>query len=126
MSSKVPQSLRIWFLIHFFVDIIFAIPLLLIPSWILGRLSIVTTETITARLVGAALMGIGGASFFSYKKSKESYDILLTLKIIWSVTALIALALSLYAGAQNILWLIIGIFAIFSAVWIYYKIKLRN
>ena len=126
MSSKVPQSLRIWFLIHSFIDISFAIPLLFFPSLILGMLNIVTTETITARLVGAALIGIGGASFFSYKKSKESYDILLTLKILWSVTALIALALSLYAGAQNTLWLIVGIFAIFSAVWIYYKIKLRN
>lgn len=36
--NKVPRSLRIWFIIHFWIDIFFAIPLLLIPEVLLSSI----------------------------------------------------------------------------------------
>lgn len=124
-TSKVPKSLQIWFLIHFAIDIIFAIPLLFFPAIILDLVGISITESITPRLVGAALMGIGGASFFSRNNKLESYKALLTLKIIWSISAIIGLTLSIFFGAPKITYAIILVFAIFALVWIYYKIKLN-
>ncbi len=125
MKKIVPKSLRIWFLLHFIADLFFAIPLILFPKIILNVLEINSTAIPLARLVGAALVGIGGASFFSYKKSKESYNILLTLKILWSITAILGLIVSIVQGSSKLLWIVVSAFSIFAIVWIYFKIKLK-
>ena len=127
MPAKVPQSLRNWFLIHFIVDFLLGIPLFINPSFVLQLFGLPGTpaESILARILGAGLFGIGGVSFFSYKKSRESFDILLTMKIIWSLAAILALLISLYLGAPKSLWILVAAFAIFSVVWIFYKKKIK-
>ena len=122
-GKKVSKYLRIWFLVHFVVDIIFAIPLIFFPVWFLNLLMLPVDETVTARLVGAALIGIGGASFFAHKKSWETYDILLTLKILWSVSAIFALLISFFVTMNPAIWLLIIIFGGFLGIWIYFKFK---
>ena len=124
-TITIPKSLQIWFIIHFIVDVIFAIPLIFFPIWILDLFGLPASESVMARLVGAALIGIGGASLFSYKKTKESYDILLTLKLLWSSAAVIGLLLAVYSGAPNTIWLIIAIFLIFFFIWLYYKNRIK-
>ena len=124
--KSIPKSLRIWFLIHFIVDLLFAIPLIFFPITFLSLLGFTIIDPITARLVGAALIGIGGASFFAYKKTKKTYDILLTLKIIWSISAIFTLAWAIIEGSPKIVWLILITFMLFSGVWIYSKLKLRK
>ncbi len=126
MKNNIPQSLRNWFLIHFIVDIILGIPLIFFPEIILQLFGLPGTqaESILARLVGAALLGIGGVSFFSYKKSKESFDTLLTMKIIWSTSAILGLLISISVGAPSSLWILVAIFVVFSLAWIYYKRKI--
>jgi len=84
MDKRIPQALRTWFFIHFLVDIFFAIPLLFFPAWSLRLLGFMIIEPLTTRLVGAALLAIGGISLLSYRQGKERFDVLLTLKIIWS------------------------------------------
>ena len=121
IKDSIPSSLRKWFLIHFIIDILFALPLIFYPTWLLGLFGLPSSEAVMARLVGAALVGIGGASLFSYSKSKESYDILLTLKLLWSSTAILALVLSLLNGAPASIWLFIFIFVVFFFIWLYYK-----
>ncbi len=118
-KKEVPKSLRIWFKIHFLADMIFAIPLFIAPVWFLNILGFTIVEPVTARLVAAALLGIGGTSYFT--KEKYSFDILLTLKLIWSSTAVIGLIWSIIDGAPLITWLIVIIFAAFFGVWLYYK-----
>jgi len=115
---KIPKSLRTWFLIHFIIDLIFGIPLLFFPETTLSLFGIKTLETVTPRLVGAALIGIGGTSYFTKKKD---FSIMLTLKIIWSLSAILGLLLALCQGAPKLVWLIAGMFAVFSGIWIYYK-----
>ena len=114
----VPKSLRTWFLIHFIVDLIFGLPLLFFPEATLSLFGLKTLETVTPRLVGAALIGIGGTSYFTKKKD---YSIMLTLKVIWSLSAILGLLLALFYGAPKLVWLLVLIFAVFSGVWIYYK-----
>jgi hypothetical protein len=119
--QDVPRSLRIWFLIHFIVDMVFALPLLINPYWVFHLFGFSSVEPLTARLVGAALIGIGGASFFIYKKGIEAFNALLTLKILWSIAAIIAIAISIIEGGPQSEWLFLAIFVLFSAIWIYYK-----
>ena len=113
------RSLRKWFVFHGVVDFIFGIPLLLFPSWILSLFHVFPEEFVMARLVGAALLGIGGASLFC--EAQESFSSFLNLKIIWSLSALVALGISLFLGASLRLWIIFGIFLGFSFIWVYFK-----
>ena len=124
MRLKVPKGLVIWFKIHFLVDMIFGIPLLLLPEFTLNLFGIFAGEMVTARLIGAGLIGIGGASLLT--KKLEAYKIMLNLKIIWSLSAILALILSTIYGSPKIVYLLIMIFGIFSAVWIYYKRKISE
>ncbi len=126
MNKGIPKALRTWFFIHFLVDIFFSIPLLFFPAWSLRLLGFIVIESLTTRLVGAALLGIGGISLLSYRQGKESFNVLLTMKIIWSISAIIAISLSLAEGVPPFVLVILALFAFFSAVWIYYKIQLHK
>ncbi len=119
MKDDIPHSLKRWFTIHFLADILFAIPLIIAPTWILSLFGFTEITPLLARLVGAALVGIGGASLFT--KTKEQFEIMLTLKIIWSVTAIIGLLWSLAEGVPASVWSIVVVFVFFSGVWMYYK-----
>lgn len=125
-TKQVPNSLKIWFFIHFIIDYLLAIPLLFFPDYFLRYLGWITPDIFLARLVGAALIGIGGVSLLQNKSSLDSYNSLLTLKILWSLTAIISIILSILEGTTpKIIWLILIIFIIFSILWIYYKLKIN-
>ena len=122
----VPRSLRIWFMIHFVIDFAFAIPLLLAPVWFLTLFSFDHPDPFTARLVGAALLGIGGESLLGWEGSPEAFRAMLNLKIIWSLAAIGGIILTLiFSGGPVMAYIILLLFACFSGLWIYYRFLLR-
>ena len=125
MKKQVPKSLRIWFVIHFLVDYIFAIPLFISPVWFLSLFGWQTIDPFASRLVAAALLGIGGVSFFERNSSLDVYRNLLNLKIIWSSAALLGIFVTMLKHGPTFGWFIFSLFAIFWVVWIYYR-KLIN
>ncbi|MGE4233111.1 MAG: hypothetical protein AB7F43_07260 [Bacteriovoracia bacterium] len=126
MSKQgVPKSLRVWFFIHFLADIIFAVPLLLFPVGTLQLFGWTTVDPLATRLVGAALIGIGVESLLGRNGSVQSYQTMLRLKILWSISANIGIALTIAQGAPKAAWLFLGIFLPFSCLWIYYKLRLK-
>ena len=125
MEKTVSSSLRTWFVIHFVADVLFAIPLLFFPQTILNLFGWGTYDPIMSRLVGAALMGIGAESLLGRNASKETFQGMLNLKVIWASCALFAFGAGIAEGAAPIAWVLMGIFAIFWVVWVYYRLKLR-
>ena len=123
--KHVPQSLRIWFVIHFAVDMLFAVPLLFFPELIMPMLGWIVVDPITSRLVGAALLGIGVESLLGRNASREVFQAMLNLKIIWAFGAVLGIGLGIGAGGPPAAWLFLVIFAIFLGVWVYYRYKLR-
>ena len=121
----VPKSLRTWFVLHFAIDLVFGVPLLFVPTTMLTWLGITCGETITARLVGAALMGIGIESFLGRNASREVFDAMLNLKLIWSGSAILGLILSLFAGSAPVTWLFLSVFVIFFIVWARFKREIQ-
>jgi len=119
----IPKSLKYWFLVHFFIDIIVGIPLLFFPTTISSFLNIEIIQTLPLRLVGAALIGIGSTSLIKKEGNVESYKSLLILKIIWSLSAIIAVLLSLSIPTPLYMWVILLTFVIFNIVWVYYYLK---
>lgn len=123
---KVPNNLRTWFIIHFYADMIFGIPLLLFPELIMPMLGWTALDPISTRVVGAALMGIGIESYLGRNASIEVFRAMLNLKVIWSSSAILGISLGLWQGGASAGWLFLGIFVIFWFVWVYYWRKLRE
>ena len=123
--KDVPDTLRTWFVIHFIVDMMVGIPLLLVPELVMPLLGWNTIDPIASRVVGAALMGIGFESYLGRKANAEVFRAMLNLKIIWSGSAILGIGLGIWQGGARAGWLFLGIFIIFWIVWIYYWRKLR-
>jgi len=122
--KTVPRSLHHWFVFHFFADMAFAIPLFIAPRAIMTHFGFVP-EPFTARLVAAALVGIGGTSLLMRNKNLDQYKAMLTVKALWAFTAIVGMILTLIQGGPKSLLLFIGIFIAFWCVWAYYLLKLR-
>jgi hypothetical protein len=124
-DNQVPDSLRTWFVVHFVLDFIAAVPLLLAPEILLPILGWEMVDPIASRLVGAAFMGIGVESLLGRNAGREAYLAMLNLKIIWASSASLGLVLGLAAGGPVINWALLAIFLLFLALWVYYRLRLR-
>ncbi|MSQ53378.1 MAG: hypothetical protein EXR28_16020 [Betaproteobacteria bacterium] len=123
-STEVPASLRIWFVVHFWADMVVAVPLMIAPDAVLTLMGWGTVDPVASRLVAAALLGIGVESLLGRNASAETFRAMLNLKIIWSGAAIIALGIGVAQGAGAITTAFLATFAVFCAIWIYYRRRL--
>ncbi len=120
-SSDVPASLRTWFVIHFAVDFVLGLALLLLPEQLMPLFGWSTVDPITPRVVGAALLGIGGASLLERNAGREVFKAMLNLKIIWASAAILGIALGIFTGGPPFAWGFVAIFGVFLGVWVLYR-----
>ena len=128
-DQPVPAALRTWFVIHFILDVLFAIPLMLAPIFTLQLLGLQVVDPFTARLVAAALFGIGIELYLGRNAGQEAYTGMLNLKIIWSAAAVIGLLLSLLQfgpGRPRVGWGILLVFLCFNLLWVYWRWRLAK
>jgi hypothetical protein len=128
-QSPVPRALRAWFVVHFWADILFAVPLFIAPVAVLELLGWRQVDPFTARLAAAALFGIGIESLLGRNAEIEVFKSMLNLKVIWSATATIGIAWSLLDGVQGrpfFGWVVLGIFAGFHGLWLYWRLRLSR
>jgi len=113
--------------VHFVVDMLFALPLLIAPVPLMRLFGWQSVDPFTARLVGAALLAIGGESWLGRNAGVESFRGMLNLKIIWSAAAVIGMAATLIAGnAPPFGWAFVAVFVGFNVIWTTYRIRLRE
>ena len=125
IKQHLPKGLRTWFVIHFVVDMFIGIPLLFFPDLIMPWFGWEQVDPITSRLVGAALLGIGGESLLSRNASVEVFKTMLSLKIIWAVGAITAIGLGIAAGGPSLAWGFLAVFVVFLFIWLYYYRKVK-
>ena len=128
-NTTVPAALRMWFVIHFAIDIVVALPLFFAPREVLGLFGWVEIDPLATRLAAAALFGIGLESLLGRKAGRESFKGMLQLKLIWSAFATLGLACSTLEGNLKypiIGWLLAGVFAAFHVLWWYWFAQLKN
>ena len=127
VTPDVPATLRVFFIIHFVLDFAFAIPLFFFPVQFLTFAGWTTIDPVTARLVAAALFGIGLESLLGSRASTESFLSLLNLKIIWSVAAVCGILVSIAEMGWQVpvfLWITLAVFAAFNVLWIYWRVRI--
>jgi len=117
--------LRSWFVVHFVADIVFALPLFVLPRQFLTMLGWAEVDPLATRMVAAALFGIGIQSLLGRRKSAETFRGMLNLKIIWSSTATAGILASIAQGAAPMAWGFAAIFGAFCGVWIYWRRRLE-
>jgi hypothetical protein len=128
-ENEVPIALKRWFVLHFAVDITFAIPLMIIPELFLSFLGWITIDPIATRIFAAALFGIGIESLLGRNGSLESFKGMLNLKIIWSFATVLGIVISMFHVLLNtvvFLILLLAIFVVFHIVWVYWRIVLNK
>ncbi len=128
-KTAIPKALKIWFIIHFIVDISFALPLFFAPNWFMTLLGWKTIDPVTTRMVAAALFGIGGESLLNVNLSRDAFITMLNLKIIWSITAIIGFIIALAGGIFG--YPVVGfgllvVFTVFNIIWIYWRLRLKK
>jgi hypothetical protein len=128
-EGAVPSALRVWFVIHFAIDMTVAVPIFLAPGEVLGLLGWVEIDPLATRLAAAALFGIGLESLFGRNAGRESFRGMLQLKLIWSAFAAMGLAWSVLETNLRyplIGWLLVGTFAAFHVLWWYWILRLKR
>lgn len=123
---QVPPALRAWFVVHFVVDTLVGVPLLLAPEALLGHLGWTAVDPASPRLVGAALLGIGIQSLRGRNDGFEAFRAMLGLKVVWASAAILALAIAIARGAPSAAYAALSIFLAFLGVWLHYAIRLRQ
>ena len=127
--KTVPKALRNWFVVHAVVDLLFGIPLMLMPVFTLELFGWQTMDVISARVVAAALFGIGIESYIGRNAGREVFLGMLNLKIICSLAVILGVSWSLLNNAQGapmMGWVLVGVFLAFNFLWIYWRIKLKS
>lgn len=125
-EPEVPATLRRFFVVHFVVDILVAIPLFLAPRAVLSLLGWREIDPAMSRVVAAALFGIGIQSLLGRNEPRRTFQAMLSLKIIWSGAACLGILVSLLQGAPPFAWGFLALFVVFSGVWWHYFLLLRK
>jgi hypothetical protein len=119
----IPKSLKTWFTMHFVVDYIFAIPLLLIPEHFLRSLGWSYYDPFASAIVAGSLFAIGGVSFLHRKAGHDVYKTMLQLKLIWSWFVIIGVGMNITSSSNLAEWAVLSIFAVFFVLWGYYYMR---
>jgi len=117
MDEQIPYGLKITFLVHFVVAVVFGAGFLLIPEMLTGMLGARAMEPSTFRLVGAAMLAFAASSWLAYRQPVwEKVKIVVQIEIVWTVLGVLATLYGLIfeglpaADGMNVV--ILGAFAV--------------
>ncbi len=124
MNTKISSGLKTLFLVHFIFGLVFGLLDLLMPKEFFGLLNWQIKDPMPFRLVGAAVLGFAGGSWFCYKASTwEQVKNVVLMELIWPpLGALVSLWALLTNEFPPAGWLNFAILAGFAiAFYIYYN-----
>jgi hypothetical protein len=124
--NNITKSLKVWFIIHFIVYTIFGILLIFDPKWPLNLFGIPIVSTLTPRLLGAAFFAIGSISIIVKNDGEDVYRAILTFKMLWSSSAMMAVLFYILEGGNTSSWFIFAALLMSNCIWTYYRIKLNQ
>ena len=120
VEKQIPYGLKITFLVHFIVGIIFGLGQLLIPEVMMGMIGFPIQEpTISIfRMVGAAVLGFTTSSWFAYKETLwDRVKIVVQAEIVWTILATLTMLWAvIFVGLPTALWMNVIIMSAFGSL----------
>jgi hypothetical protein len=114
------RFLKLTFLLHAIVGVLFGLPLLLAPGQFLGAFGWAPVDPLISRMFGAALIGLAWGSVRAWgQASHEKVLVLIEVEAVFSLLALAGLLRHLvFARWPMMVWVVAGLFAIFAGLWV--------
>jgi hypothetical protein len=127
MDEQIPYGLKITFLVHFVVAVVFGAGFLLIPDMLTGMLGARTVEPSTFRLVGAAMLAFAASSWLAYRQPVwEKVKIVVQLEIVWTILGVLAMLYGLiFEGLPAADWMNVVILGAFAVAFIFFYSRRR-
>ena len=127
MDEQIPYGLKITFLVHFVVAVVFGAGFLLIPEMLTGMLGARTMEPSTFRLVGAAMLAFAASSWLAYRQPVwEKVKIVVQIEIIWTLLGVLATLYGLiFEGLPAADWMNVVILGAFAVAFIFFYSRRR-
>jgi hypothetical protein len=127
MKEEVSKLLKLLFLIHFFVAVIFGLLFTVLIELYVGVVGwpLYDQAPVTGRVLGAVFLGLAAASLLSWRESKwESVKIVVQMEIVWLIigSAVQIFAVFAFPGLPFMIFIQIGILLFFlvAFAWFYY------
>jgi hypothetical protein len=119
------RGLRILFLVHMVVALVFGVPLLLIPGRLLQWVGWAPIDPIAGRLLGAALLALGWSSFRGWQlMGKRDVRLLVEMEAVFTGLACVGLARHLlFASYPLFPWLVFAVLAVFFLAWAFFLVR---
>ncbi len=123
--TKISSGLKLLFLVHLVIGLVFGLAYLLIPGTSMGWMGVTLKDEFPYRLVGAAILAFSASSWYSYQAAEwERVKIVVLAEIAWTVlAALVGLYGLIFAGQPSPLWISVIIMAGFAVAFIYFYNK---
>lgn len=119
------KALKYTFLIHAVVAAVFGILLLTMPGRFLGVFGWAPIDPLISRLLGAALLALGWASFRGWQATERAQvATLIEMEVVYTVLGCAGLLRHLLiANYPWYVWLLFAILAVFAIAWLYFWYK---
>jgi hypothetical protein len=122
MEKQIPKGLKVTFLVHLVLAVIFGAGFLLVPEVVTGLLGARALEPTTFRLVGAAMLAFGASSWLAYRETLwERVKIVVQIEIVWTVLGVLATLWGLmFEGLPAADWMNVLILGAFAVAFAYF------
>lgn len=119
------KALRLAFLIHAVVGVLFGALLLIIPGRFLEWVGWAPIDPIAGRVLGAALLALAWSSFRGWQATERAQvATLVELEAVFTVLGCVGLLRHLlFAPFPAMVWIVFAILAIFAIAWITFLLK---
>jgi hypothetical protein len=125
MKEEISKLLKLTFLIHFFVSIIFGLAFTVIVELYLGFIGWpYPDDPITGRILGAMFLGLGAASLLAWRETRwENVKIIVQMEIVWLVIGIVVHFWGIFTLALPfMMWVQVVILIVFlvAFTWFYF------
>lgn len=119
------KALKITFLVHGIVALLFGLLLLLIPGRLLLWLGWAPIDPIISRLLGAALLGLAWSSFRGWRATERAQvAIVLEVEAVFTVLGCAGLLRHLlFSRWPLMVWAVFALLAAFAVAWILFLLR---
>ena len=130
MKEEISKLLRIGFLAHFFVAVIFGLAFTFVVEYYVSITGWPYLDPITGRVLGAVFLGMAVASLLAWRETKWAHvKIIVQMEMVWlAIGAVVQIWAAFAYEVPIIIWFqaAISIFFLVAFIWCYYDQEMAD